>query len=81
MRERLFVREDRISDGDRDAGQGGGQLPQPAEQAVGAAAREQDPAAIFDPERLAIEPREIGGAFARGHDRQLVLAAVAVGHT
>ena len=75
------MRDDRIADDERDAGQGRGQLPQAAEQAVGAASREQHAAALLDPERGLIELGQLVRLLARGHDRQLVLAAVAARHT
>ena len=51
------------------------QLPQSAVEPVGSAAREQDPAAVLDPQRRVREEREILRALARGQHGQLVLAA------
>ncbi|ACY19029.1 hypothetical protein Hoch_6561 [Haliangium ochraceum DSM 14365] len=50
------------------------QLPQPAEQALGTAPRQQQPAAALDPQRVGREQRQLLGAFARRHARQLVFA-------
>jgi hypothetical protein len=48
-------------------------LPQPAEQALGPAAREQDPVAVGDPQRGAREQRQRVVLLARRQHRQLAL--------
>jgi len=51
------------------------QLPQPAEQAIWPAAREDDLAGVFDPHERALDQRQVGRLLARGDHRQRVLPA------
>ncbi len=57
----------------------GRQLPQPAEQPVGRATREEDRVALADPHEGAREDRQLALLLARGHDGQLGLATFACG--
>ena len=52
-----------------------GQLPQPAEQAVRLAAREDEPARAQHPQRLAFEQRQLALLLARCNDGQLGLSS------
>jgi hypothetical protein len=83
MRERLVV----MCDGraiDRNAeGFGdlqGRQLPQTAEETVGAASREEDLVAVAHPHERASEDRQLALLLARGDDGQLGLPAFACGN-
>jgi hypothetical protein len=55
------------------------QLPEPAEQALGCAAREHDLVTVGHPQRGAREDRQLALLLARGDDREFLLAAGARG--
>jgi hypothetical protein len=55
------------------------ELPQPAKQALGRAAGEEDLTALLRPQRDPLEQRELARALALGHHRELVLATEGAG--
>ncbi len=87
MRERLIVESDRFGIDRRNAertrdlqdGLALRQLPQPTEQTLWFASREHELPAVLDPQRCTREHGKLALFFARGHDRQHILATRARG--